>query len=462
MKWRASLVEIYRRFTPVNKDDNKEIYWNGDDNMYPSEIEGVICNSPTAFRAATLFAKFIGGSGVSKGDGVNIAYKDLPVINPVKGYKITDIVRMAANDIAIQYGVWFHVGYGIGEDGKIKQNSIDVLPYPKCRKAKDDDDQRSGKIYFKDYSAKSKFGGKKKDPKWFYPYNPDPKVVIEQIKADAGKVEDLEEALKKYRGQVYYLNLTPQYVYALSRFDPVYNDADTEYRVGLYTNNETRSGFLGKTIVVLNGLDETQAIEEEKTIAKWLGAENSGNVHVINSERTEDLSQVIHIQQVKAQYDEKLFSETDKRIRRNILGAANNIPEAMVNASDGALFGTQSDTYREMKLFYSEQTAEEREKLQETLSYLGFPITIEPIVKVDAAVTSDKQADAQAALKGSVGGVTALIQLQTAVSQGFASRDAAVQIIETIYGIDRLTAEKMIGNPIEAPITEEGNDLQQQ
>jgi len=96
----------------------------------------------------------------------------------------------------------------------------------------------------------------------------------------------------------------------------------------------------------------------------------------------------VHIEQLQPQFDDKLFEVTDKRLRRNILGAFNNVPEALVSASDGALFGTNAETYKEMKLFYSEQTEEEREKLQETLSYLGFPCIIEPIVKRETPATN--------------------------------------------------------------------------
>lgn len=45
------------------------------------------------------------------------------------------------------------------------------------------------------------------------------------------------------------------------------------------------------------------------------------------------------------------------------MSAFNNIPEPLVNASDGALFGTSGETYSEMKKFYSEQNDEEREAI---------------------------------------------------------------------------------------------------
>ena len=55
--------------------------------------------------------------------------------------------------------------------------------------------------------------------------------------------------------------------------------------------------------------------------------------------------------------------------------------------------------------------------------------------------------EAQATLKGSVGGVTALLAIQTAVGAGTTDLEAAVVIIEEIYGIEKETARKMLGTP---------------
>lgn len=53
----------------------------------------------------------------------------------------------------------------------------------------------------------------------------------------------------------------------------------------------------------------------------------------------------------------------------------------------------------------------------------------------------------QAELRGSVGGVQALIEVIRAVSDGVLEVDAAVNIVVTIYGIDEQKAKDMIGNP---------------
>lgn len=54
---------------------------------------------------------------------------------------------------------------------------------------------------------------------------------------------------------------------------------------------------------------------------------------------------------------------------------------------------------------------------------------------------------AQAELRGSVGGVTALVEVVRGVSEGVLTIKAAVAIVVKIYGIDESTAKAMIGEP---------------
>lgn len=378
---RASLIQIYQRTITILKGKGENIYLNGDNNLYPNEVEAVISNSPTASRCAVMMAKYIAGEGVYiENENALIEYKDLPIVNKKKNYKITDIIEMASRSIAKQKGAWFHISYGIDENtGKIKPVSIDVIDYLKPRLSKEDTEDNMGKIYIKEWDSKDARGDKNKDL-WYFPFNANEDVILAQIKSDNdGDVTDLAEAIKNYRGQIYYLNLTPEYIYSVSTINAVYNDADTEARISMYTNELTRNGFLGKTVLLTQGLDDEKSEAVQEDLKKFMGAENSSSIYHLDVEQTESLENVLKIIQLKAQFDDKLFEVTEKRISRNIFGAFNNIPPQLVQSGDGALFGTNSDTYNQMKVFYSEQTKEEREKLERALYYMGFPIKIKPI-----------------------------------------------------------------------------------
>jgi hypothetical protein len=215
--------------------------------------------------------------------------------------------------------------------------------------------------------------------------------LLSQIKTDyyaeteeeaEEETDDLSLMLPHYRGQVYYLNLTPEFKYALSPFDAVFNDLDTEFRISMYINRQFRTGFLGKTYVVVAGLDEEKEKETEDAIRSWLGSENAGGVYYLSVESSDDIEKIITVKQVKSELDEKMFEKTVINIEDKIIGAANNAPKPLVKSED-TIFGQSSSTYIEMKKFYTENTEEERSKLEQAITYLGYPCKIIPIINID-------------------------------------------------------------------------------
>lgn len=64
-----------------------------------------------------------------------------------------------------------------------------------------------------------------------------------------------------------------------------------------------------------------------------------------------------------------------------------------------------------------------------------------------------QRAEAQANLKGTVGGVQGILQIQQSVAQGITKRDAAISLLETIYGFDSDTANRLLGDPIKTQPT---------
>lgn len=377
-KARAKFIELYSRIVELNENSKDEtVYWNGDNNLYPNEIERVILNSPTGVLASKLMAKYIGGIGV---EGNN------EIVNTEKNLKLSDLVKLGASNISRQNGVYFHVSYELDESLNLKKN-IDILDYTKTRKGKEDENGNDGIFVFKDFCENKGFLSKKTVTQWYWPYTTDEKVLLSQIKADyyeetEEETDDLSLMLPHYRGQVYYLNLTPEFKYALSPFDAVFNDLDTEFRISMYINRQFRTGFLGKTYVVVAGLDEEKEKETEDSIRAWLGSENAGGVYYLSVESSDDIEKIITVKQVKSELDEKMFEKTVINIEDKIIGAANNAPKPLVKSED-TIFGQSSSTYIEMKKFYTENTEEERSKLEQAITYLGYPCKIIPVIKIE-------------------------------------------------------------------------------
>lgn len=379
MKIRATLIELWDRFTHYDEVD--EIYHNGLNNLYPNEIERVVQNSPTGSKASNIMSKYLVGKGLTND----------PVLN---GTLLSETTKDVSDDISMQYGSFVHVTYGmkiVGSDFTFEPIGIKCLDYTKCRKQKNDDDGNRGIIMYKNFEAIKSWYTKNEDETFYYPYSNDQNVIREQIKRDSEERlkqnPDMNwvEMLAQFRGQVYYLNLTPRYEYAVSLFNSVYNDADTEYRMSLYSNSISRLGFLGKIAILTSGLDEETSNTIKDDVKGWLGAENASTTYFLEIEDTEDLEKNFKIINVPSQYDEAQFRDTKENVRINILGAINNIPSALAYGRDNALFGNSGELILQMKLFYQEQTSWERKKIEEMYSMFGWETEIvllveEPII----------------------------------------------------------------------------------
>lgn len=354
---RATNIEMQSRDISVIPNDDKKIYSRDYDNLYPLRIEKAINNSPTAKRCANLMAKYIAGQGIEN---------DFIVNN--KGETVNDLIDLGSVDLAYQYGIFFLQSYKLDvensvDDYSFKRAETKILDYVPMARSKEDDDGYPGKYYFLKYNEKDgKFAKTDNKTTWYYPYNPDPKVILAQMRNDCKLAEienpTIEDLVRNYRGQVYYLNMTPKYPYSLPLADVVYDDMNTEYGIARYTNDNVRNGWLGKVIITKFDNDEEEDERSDQsfdnTIKENVGAENASNVLVISvpMSATDDVSKVFKIEQVKAQYDDKLFESTVKNLRQNIMGVFNNPPEVLVFAGSGAMFGPNSELYIEAKKFY--------------------------------------------------------------------------------------------------------------
>lgn len=375
MKIRATLIELWKKVTPFKESDN--VYWNGVNNDYSEEIERVVSNSPSGSRAREMFSKFIYGSGID--ENLNPKFED--------GVLLSEIVKDVIDDVVVQNGAFIHTTYGL----EVVDDNIIFLPkqpksliYHNCRISNQDDDGHDGMILYKIYNKNETSVTKKekKVKKKYYPFNKNQEVIKAQINADAKEAgyvgDDWSEKIKYYRGQVMYLNLTPKFRYAVSKFDSVFNDLDTEYRIGVYFNSSTRGGFLGKLAVLTQGLEEETSKQVKEDMSNWLGAEGSSDIYHLDVEQVESLDNVLKIINVPSQFNDKQFSVVSPHIRRNILGAANNLPEGLAFANEGALFAGSGESYIQMKKFYWEQCEWERQKVEDAFWKLGFNINFQP------------------------------------------------------------------------------------
>lgn len=385
MKIRATLIELWKKVNPYKEREN--VFWNGENNQYPAEIERVVSNSPTGARAVQMFSKFIFGGGLSEAQNVKLR----------NGKLLSEIVKDTVDDIALQNGSFLHISYGLDTENDMLlfvPKAVKSLNYDMCRISNNDDDDNEGMILHKHFTDDASIPRKeKKREMHYYPFSNNQKVIREQIKADARKDgyegDDWTEMLRYYRGQIMYLNLTPKFRYAVSKFDSVFLDMDSEHRISIYVNQFARGGFLGKTAILTKGLDSETAEIIKETIEGWLGAEGSGGVAHLDVEQAESLDEIIKVLQIPSQFDHKQFEVVLQNIKRHILGSANNLPEGLAFADSGALFAGSGESYKQMKQFYWEQCEWERQKIEEAFWKLGFEFNFLPLIEEDDTVIEE-------------------------------------------------------------------------
>lgn len=362
------LIELAKKVVTKEKDNKLTIYIQDADNLYPNRVKRLIENSPTAFRSANLMAKYIVGKGLR-----NESVLD-KTIDKTLGLNILDFSNVIAKQLSYQNGFFVHVSYKY-KDGLIVPNYSKVLPFEDCRIKNMDDDGFLGRVVVKDWEDnRLSFNQKKSKVREYYTFTRDQDALIEQIRHNfkeiKGKKEefDLEEAIKLFKGQYYYYNPNVTDIYPLSFIHAVMGDCDTEYQIGVYRNKQLREGFVGKTIILQNGVEvEEDAEANERVFQDFLGAENSSNMTYLPIQQLKEgqtIDDILKVIQLQPQYNEDFIEKTIYNIEENIFASFNNIPKSLVKVGDGAMFGENADKYNELKKFYSEQNDEQRRAIE--------------------------------------------------------------------------------------------------
>lgn len=377
-KFTAKFIEIYNRIIPTRKVEGFDIHLNDIDNLYPDRLEAIEENSVTALSCSNKLGNFIFGKGFEKN------FDNL--INTRKGKTITlnRCLLDVANSLKTHKGVYIHLNYDI--EGK--PNYFDVLEYKKCRTVKEDSLGNEGVIVYKDWtkSGSFKFLNEKNNNKlrWFYPYNPN-NIAAQRIK-DSPKATDINTLVKGYRGQVLYFSLDGNNkIYAKGWLNAQgMNDADSEFRMSLYHNNNIRMGFIDKTIFITNGLDPESEEDLKKGIKEWFGAENAGGSYMMNApHQIDNIDNILKVQTVQSSYDPKKFKEVLSDIKDNIRRCYLMIPKILVD-EEGGIFGTSGEALVQAMQSYSNDTAFIRYEIEDLFNKIfGTEFKIIPIIEPD-------------------------------------------------------------------------------
>ena len=198
--------------------------------------------------------------------------------------------------------------------------------------------------------------------------------------------------------------------------------------------------------------DNSDGLVEQ--LKEFQGAENFNRLMLLDIDTPEQKPELVPFTH---QNNDKLFEYHEKSTQDNIRKVF-AIPTVFLDAVAGSLgLSAQLD---DAVSFYNRITQDERAVVEESLDWLLFdtfggvykikPLTMSDIAERNLdAETADKVANAQAELRGSVGGVTALIALHQSISQGLTSVPAGVAMLREIYGFSNEVAREMLAGVTE-------------
>lgn len=260
-----------------------------------------------------------------------------------------------------------------------------------------------------------------------------------------------------------------------------FDDGDTIYPIPLYSSSNNwifldgESSYLHKSNILNSVFASTvfkfprkpasdeEADEYRKTIESAKGAAEAGRSIAFFEQGIENLP---IIETLPTSNNDKLFLQTDERTDTKICQAWSIDPILMGIRVSGKL-GSGSDIKQSYIIFEKNVIMPLRNSIEEVINELmdlfgvkgdfeidNYQIINETIIEVDGAVpVDDKQAEAQATLRGSVGGVQALTTIIQNVASGLMSRSSAISTIELIFGFSNEEAQRLLGDVEEGEAT---------
>lgn len=458
---KSKLVEAY-------KEERKEIFnkkfgvtFNGDDNLKPLIIENLIDSSPTATQCAWIYQTFLGGGGFEN---------DLAEIDLANDwwdvYTPNDLLFDICEPLSRHQGCFIHVGY----NANFQKAEFSLIPYSLCRLGKLDSDKYAGKVIV----SPNGWGKylKKEDVRVYDTYNPNPIIIQKQVETCGG--------WENYSGQIIYFKLSDKYTYTKSLIEVAYTFAQTENHMGMYYVGTVKRSFEDISMIRHRKFDDKQDEQNfYNNIKSISGLENANSKLIIEDDWDDEREKTgnIRIDTIKNDVKPEKYAHFENSSANYIRKSFKNIPPQLVDYIAGKLGNTSGEDLIKAQSIYNSLTSRDRQKIEmlfrELFRNYIIPIQSDWKIKQYALLddgtagnsneTSEQSTsyedklnkESQATLRGSVGGVTGVLSIQTSVSQKITDYDSGLAMLEEIFGYSTEVAKRILGNPIEKETADE-------
>ena len=260
-------------------------------------------------------------------------------------------------------------------------------------------------------------------------------------------------------------NIANDELYPIVTYGNSFNFIDIEAEYGRFHFNSLAHGYAPDFLLnIATGIpgEEEQDKFFEEFHEQMSNRGSAQKIIITYSDGQDSKSELTTIQQNNS--DQKFQMPLQSSVE--MIARGHSIPPQLVIMSNG-LFG--QDRQDIMQEFQDDYVSARQKKMENILNKLIADLGIteklelltyrgesEEEIQPDAV---DANAQAQAALRGSVGGVQALLQVQQSVAQGLTDIESAIAIVELIYGFDRESALRLVGSPSDSSTSDTTTQL---
>jgi hypothetical protein len=315
------------------------------DNLYPQRALEVMYRSYTLSGIIPKKAGFLNGEGFEQTE-----LNDLIVcgegLDAITGRELLD---HSSYSKSWSKGVAWHINYNLN----YTIASIKPIPFEYCRLGIADDDGNVEKIAYctnweRDYNKEQK----PREIVFYDKFDPDPEHLAEEF---------AKKGVEGYKGQIMYW--TPEKnKYPLVSFDSVFELAQEQAEIALYSLNQTANGFSAGHIFVYPGTfqNDTERKDYKKRLSAHRGGLGSGSIMVIEA-GTKDIKVGDLLAKTDLQNGDKTFEFKINWIEKAILQNYSMPYEIIGRQTEGAMFSRQQieDAYT----YYNVTTRDERVEL---------------------------------------------------------------------------------------------------
>ncbi len=296
----------------LTTEQRTELAWNrlynivayGKYNDQPQRWLEIIAASGTASVCVKRYQRFINGQGFADKNFYKL------VVNQ-SGMTADKLLRSVTYDVSRMAGFAVHFNYQLSQ-----KTEINYIPFENVRFYWDDTVKRITKFAIHPDWGKRNTSVKKfdeKDIQYIDFYNPDPKVIAEQVTKAGG--------WDKWNGQLLYCSMAGDLVYPAPIYDPVLSDISTEDAVASVKNRNSKNNFLPAGMLVVKGKSgattENNREDEEfdENFKNFQGAEKACKIIKVTAKFDEEIPEFVAFD--TKNYD-KEFDYSEKSVQENI------------------------------------------------------------------------------------------------------------------------------------------------